>query len=155
MKKVFLSMLAVAALAACSNDDNNVTDNDLVPIRLGAGVDIEVTSKAPVIPGPSATQVVAGIYRADEKVSTTLTFTPTSTSPVEATLGTAWFYPNDGSTVNMYAWHPNEEVPLEGEDVTFTTKDGTIDVMYATASGTKENTIYPQIGADFFYRDGR
>lgn len=141
MKKILLPVLAAALLAGCAKESDNAgnTENGLVPIRLGAGVGYEVTSKAPVDPtDPNAANITAGIVgkNSNGDWETTISFKP-STSPQTVDFTDAQYYPNDGSTVNMYAWYPADA--QSNDVVTFTKKDGTIDVMYATASGDKED----------------
>lgn len=149
MKKVFLSMLAVAALAACSNDDNNVTDNDLVPIRLGAGVE-NVVTKAPT-DGPIniSDQFEAGVggwetdatpeYKATTWYSTANV--TASKDPVGINLTPGQNY-NSSEDVETYikAWHPAGEPTAEGT-VTFTNTKGNMDVMIADAVHGNKSTI--------------
>lgn len=152
MKKVFLSMLALAALSACSNDDNNVNDGP-VPIRLGSGIDMEVVSKAPIDPAKN-TQFTASIvgWEAEQEPTsftgeskewqTTITTTASVDAKDVPTWGTTQFY-NQDEDINTYmiAWHP--EGTLTGTNVSFE-NDGTKDAMVAeVVSGNKETTTDP------------
>ena len=138
MKKFLLPMLALAALSACSNDDNNLNDGP-VPIRLNAGLGVEV--KAPVDPtDPDAANITAGIIgrNTNENWETTITFKPSTTAQA-VTFAQNQYYPNDGSDVTMYAWYPQDA--LTGDDVTFTKTDGTIDVMHADLTANKASGV--------------
>ena len=139
MKKILLPVLAAALLAGCAKEENAGNANELMPIRLGAGVGTEVTSKAPVDPtDPNAANITAGIVgkNTNGNWETKISFKP-STTQQPVTFADVQYYPNDGSTVTMYAWYPAD---AQNEDVvTFTKKDGTIDVMYATIAGDKES----------------
>ena len=152
MKKVFLSMLAVAALAACSNDDNNVNDGP-VPIRLGSGIDMEVVSKAPINPDENGTTTfTASIVGWEGETQPTLTTPAAWTNSIDVKASTqkqavTWKegteYYNQDETVNTYmiAWHPTGT--LEGTRVTFT-NNGTQDAMLSQViSGNKETTEAP------------
>ena len=152
MKKVFLSMLAVAALAACSNDDNNVTDNDLVPIRLGAGVE-NVVTKAPINSGDAFAAGIAGweaaqnaaVYTENPTWNTTIAVAK-AVDPDEGSSMVTWTaqqHYNNAADIYTYmkAWHPAGT--LSGTTVTFdgNNTDGTDDVLYLekVVSGNKES----------------
>ena len=65
MKKLILSMAAVAALASCSNDESNVApelDAKGTPIAVTAGIETSVDTKAPVT-GTAFTDGASDLFR--------------------------------------------------------------------------------------------
>lgn len=146
MKKILLSMLAIAALASCSKSENTseVNFGDLVAIRLGAGV--QTSTKAPVT--SSATVQIEGWENAStEGYTTASTWQSTAlvtvaASAADITLSTVRYYNADQSiTTYIKGWYP--AVASAFGVVTFTTNDGgTEDVLLSNVvSGTKASPV--------------
>lgn len=153
MKKILLPVLAAALLAGCAKEEN--AGNGPVPIRLGSGIDMEVTSKAPIDPAKSSTFTASIVgwegenaptsYIGSTKAwQTTITTTASTTAVDVPTWGTTQFY-NQDESINTYmvAWHPVGTLADDAATVSFT-NDGTRDAMIAQmVSGNKETTEDP------------
>ena len=150
MKKIILSMLALAALAGCSKSEEGTQGGNggpegLVPIRLGSGV--AMVTKAPMTDATSFTAGIAGWentatedYAGNPTWSTTIqTVPPVPTKPQEMDVTwTAQKYYNadEGTTTYMKAWYPAGT--LSGTTVTFNNTDASVDALLApVVSGTK------------------
>ena len=159
MKRVFISILAAAALMGCAKEGSNegTIDNELVPIRLSAGMGIEVSSKAPINPDASPlTTFTAGVAgweaeTAPDYATAAMTWVSTaanieaSTTAKSVTLNPARYYNADAS-VNTYirAWHPEGTVNQTAKNVAFENTDGSVDAMLAvTVNGSKEDKNTP------------
>lgn len=155
MKKILLPVLAAALLAGCAKEGSNPANNGPVPIRLGSGIGMEVTSKAPIDPAKesSFTASIVGwegesepsAYTRNARAWQTTITTTASTSAVDVpTWGTTQFY-NQNEKVNTYmiAWHPKGTLADNATTVSFT-NDGTQDAMIAQmVSGNKNTTTDP------------
>lgn len=153
MKKILLPVLAAALLAGCAKEEN--AGNGPVPIRLGSGIDMEVTSKAPIDPAKSSTFTASIVgwegenapasYIGSAKAwQTTITTTASTTAVDVPTWGTTQFY-NQDESINTYmvAWHPMGTLANDAATVSFT-NDGNQDAMIAQmVSGNKETTEDP------------
>ncbi len=157
MKKIILSMLALAALAGCSKSEEdsqggNGGPEGLVPIRLGSGV--AMVTKAPVTDATSFTAGIAGWentatedFSGNPTWNTTIqTVPPTPAEPEGDDAGaqemdvtwTAQKYYNadEGTTTYMKAWYPAGT--LSGTTVIFENTEASVDVLLApVVSGTK------------------
>ena len=155
MKKILLPVLAAALLAGCAKEGSNPANNGPVPIRLGSGIGMEVTSKAPIDPaensqftasivgweGESAPTAYTGAARTWQ---TTITTTASEEATDVPTWGTTQFY-NQDENVNTYmiAWHPEGTLADDATTVSFE-NDGTKDAMIAQmVSGNKNTTTDP------------
>lgn len=155
MKKILLPVLAAALLAGCAKEGSNPANNGPVPIRLGSGIGMEVTSKAPIDPAKNSsfTASIVGwegenapsAYIGSTKAWQTTITTTASTSVVNVpTWGTTQFY-NQNEKVNTYmiAWHPEGTLADDAATVSFE-NDGTKDAMIAQmVSGNKNTTTDP------------
>lgn len=150
MKKVFISMLALAALASCSSEEvlnEPVDGNKPVEIKLTAGV-LDVTTKAPINTNSKFLPGIAGWEGKQTPDAGTEIWT---TEPnAEITAGTAQpvtlkdkkYYNPDGTTQTFVcAYFPKSSaaVTLDAPTATFTNTDGSVDIMYAsvTSAGAK------------------
>ena len=151
MKKILLPVLAAALLAGCAKEGSNPANNGPVPIRLGSGIGMEVTSKAPIDPAENS-QFTASIvgwegksapasYTGSAKTwQTTITTTASTTAIDVPTWGSTQFY-NQDENVNTYmiAWHPAGTLADDAATVSFT-NDGTQDAMIAQMVSGNKNT---------------
>lgn len=146
MKKIFISMLTLAALAGCSKSENTpeVNFGDLVAIRLGA--DVATSTKAPIVAGSSVNAGLAGwentsaeTYAAAPTWATDITTIANSTTGQTVTWTTAKYYNADNNTKTyMKAWYPKGT--LTGTSVLFANTLGDQDVLLAPAvSGSKDD----------------
>lgn len=138
MKKAFISMLALAALASCSSEEivNEPVDNNKpVEIKLTAGV-LSVNTKAPITDGSTFLPAIVGWEG---------TTTPTSGKPkwttepnADITAGTAkaitlrdkQYYNPDGTThTYIRAYYPKGTLDETTGVSTFTNTDGSVDLM--------------------------
>lgn len=150
MKKVFVSMLALAALASCSSEEvlnEPVDGNKPVEIKLTAGV-LDVTTKAPINTNSKFLPGIAGWEGTQTPAAGTEIWV---TEPdADITAGTAQpvvlkdkkYYNPDGATETFIcAYYPKSTaaVTLDAPQATFTNTDGSVDVMYAsvTSAGKK------------------
>ena len=153
MKKILLPVLAAALLAGCAKEENAGNANELVPIRLGAGVEA-VATKAPVNSGDQFTAGIAGweaaqnaaAYTENPKWNTTITVDE-AIDPENGSSSVTWAitqHYNNAADIytHMKAWHPAGT--LSGTTVTFeeNNTDGADDVLYLTdaVSGNKESS---------------
>ena len=141
MKKLILSMAAVAALASCSNDESNapeVLPGD-VPIIVNAGLATSVETKAPVegsvfpnnttdafnlmacTQDPSTGDWDANSYFKDHPVS----------SNAEGEFHTGKFYPGGGATLYFCAYAPGGESYKSSNSIVTFNITGQEDIMYA------------------------
>lgn len=155
MKKILLPVLAAALLAGCAKEGSNPANNGPVPIRLGSGIGMEVTSKAPIDPAENSefTASIVGwegenapiAYTGSAKTWQTTITTTASTSAVDVpTWGATQFY-NQNEKVNTYmiAWHPIGTLADDATTVSFQ-NDGTQDAMIAQmVPGNKNTTTDP------------
>lgn len=148
MKKIMLSMLAIATLASCSKSEEGLNGSNPdahVPIKLGSGV--AVISRAPIVPTTNFDAGIAGWEHAsgpdytgaplwNTKVSTT------AVAPGGQAAAVTWtdqkFY-NADETTNTYikAWYP--EGTLSTSTVTFTNTDGSVDAMLSPVINGNKN----------------
>lgn len=148
MKKIILSLLAIAAMTGCTkSSEEEIDPNAPVEIKLQASID-----NTPTIIGRSAGAVdgltneitdVALVYlegttpdwttvTADGILATTIATDGTITLPSKL------YFPADGSDVNFIGYHPKNNGSLATGKITFQTMDGQQDIMYAPAiSGNK------------------
>ena len=151
MKKILLPVLAAALLAGCAKEENAGNANELVPIRLGAGVENTLSKAAtdgPINLNDKFTAGIGGWESTTIPTYGTTTWYSTaeitaSTTPQAVTLNPGQNY-NSSETYYTYikAWHP-EGTPNASGIVTITDNTkGNRDVMIADAvSGNKENII--------------
>lgn len=143
MKRVLISMLAVAALAACSKDEGKggVDDGEPVAVELTAGVPSGVITpdgKAPVTGDMTFAPSIAGWEAAVGEVDYTAEPTWLTEADIQAdaqneavTLADPQVYnPDDDVKTYMLAWYP--QGTLADGVVTFATVDGTHDAMLTT-----------------------
>lgn len=143
MKKILISMLAIAALASCSKNENDTNGNNdkLVPIRLGAGVETKapVTSSASVqIEGwenaGAADYSVASTWQSDATVSVSATASAITLNPVR------YYNADENTTTYIKGWYP--KIASSTGTVTIPNADGTVDVLLSNAvSGNKTNAV--------------
>lgn len=139
MKKVFIAVLAIATMTSCSKETGVVENsgNGQIPVRLSAGVNNVVVTKAAINPGDN--------FDAQFVASTTLGNYTTSAWDTEAeitnnavTLATPQYYPIDGSMIYMKGFAPAAQVTDGNIDYTLT---GAEDIMVTgEVSGDKTNT---------------
>lgn len=142
MKKIFISLLATAALAGCSGNEENlaIDDGRPVPIELNAGVN--TLSRAVISSGSEISNIGIAGWEAkenDAKYTTEPTWhthlTTTANTSAHNVTWLAQQYYNADETIytHMKAWHPCGDFvtsPIENNKVTFS-NDGTVDVMMA------------------------
>ena len=140
MKKILLPLALMAVMAGCSDKNGPVTTDpdepvteEAVAISLGSGV--KVQTKAPIVSGDMVYAQIAGWESAkdDATVSTdpagelfnvlptwvdSIEFTAQTTpQPVTWTGGTPQYYPADGDSTYMRAWHPyDKDLLLKADD---------------------------------------
>lgn len=145
MKRILISIMALAAMTSCSKSSNMSTNNsdDLVAIRLGAGV--QISSKAPVTSsatvqiegweGSAADYTTASVWQSTASVSVTTTAASITLSPAQ------YYNANSTTTTYIKGWYP--AVASTSGVVTFTTNDGgTEDVLLSNeVSGTKVSAV--------------
>ena len=142
MKKIGYSLLFVAALAACSNDEKTMPDDEAgtVPVRLSAGVPVTsgVGTKAVIAGDATFTASVAGWeaaagavdYGAAPSWESTAANISATAQEEAITLNPSQVYaPDDDVKTHMKAWYPAGKV--EAGKVTFENTDGTVDAMLA------------------------
>lgn len=155
MKKLILSMAAVAALASCSNDESNVApelDAKGTPIAVTAGIETSVDTKAPVT-GTAFADGASDLFRLVAYKNATQTV-PSDFSTayfnnsgkgdvnVNSKQGTdlnyqllpdpAQYYPVEGEYLYFYAFAPG------GEDVWTFTPNATAPTAKITINGTQD-----------------
>lgn len=155
MKKIFISLLATAALVGCSDKDENlvIDDNRPVPIELGAGVNI--LSRAVIDNGSKIENIGIAGWEASENKND-FTDAPTwhthliiesanSTTAQAVTWVEQQYYSYEANTyTHMKAWYPCGE-KLENNKVTIE-NDGTVDVLMADIiKGSKSNKVSPPL----------
>ena len=151
MKKILLPVLAAALLAGCAKEGSNPANNGPVPIRLGSGIGMEVTSKAPINPTENGTATFPATIVGWESATTpdystattwqnSLTVkASTNEQAVTWTDGTEYYNSNEAIETYMLAWHP--EGSLSGSTVTFTNgNDGSKDAMITQVVNRNKNT---------------
>lgn len=144
MKKIFISLLATAALVGCSDKDENlvIDDNRPVPIELGAGVNI--LSRAAIVNGSKIENIgIAGWV--DEKDQAVYSKAPDwhthltiGAANDEIAQSVTWleqqYYAQEATHyTHMKAWHPCgnfTDKKLENNKVEID-NDGTVDVLMA------------------------
>ena len=149
MKKILLPVLAAALLAGCAKEEN--AGNGPVPIRLGSGIDMEVTSKAPINPVENGTQtfiasIVAWEAQSQPDYSTATTWTneltvkaSTNKQAVAWNNGSEYYNSDENYETYMLAWHPAGT--LNGSKVTFTDgNNGTKDAMITQVVNRNKTT---------------
>lgn len=152
MKKIFLSMLAAAALAGCAKDEQAPVTPDLVPIDLNAGV--KVVSRAAVSKGDNMTFSIAGWEtKTAVDYSTANTWATTASVTADPTASaitwTAPQYYNADKDMNTYilAWYP--QATVTAGVATFTNTAADQDVMLANeVSGSKSAPVTAAIAFD-------
>ncbi len=161
MKKILLPLALMAVMAGCSDKNGPVTTDpdepvteEAVAISLGSGV--KVQTKAPIVSGDMVYAQIAGWESAkdDATVSTdpagelfnvlptwvdSIEFTAQTTpQPVTWTGGTPQYYPADGDSTYMRAWHPYDKDGVlrtddDGKVVAEFDNNGTVDVLLLKA----------------------
>lgn len=136
MKKIFMSMLALAALASCSSEEvlNEPVDNNKpVEIKLTAGV-LGVETKAPIEAGDSFLPAIVGWEGSDAPTSGDPNWTTEPTANITAGSAQAiilkqkQYYNPDGITKTyIRAYYPKGT--LTAGVNTFTNTDGSVDLM--------------------------
>lgn len=147
MRKAFISLLALAALASCTQSDllEPSTDNGKVEVKLASAVtDIEVeTTRTPITEVSSlASKVLLSKATGDYTTTNllyggTMTFTAAGTA---TSFDTPQYYPADGSTVYLCGLYPatNWTMGSTASTTADYTFDGKTDVMAAAEkSSTK------------------
>lgn len=153
MKKILLPVLAAALLAGCAKESDNTgnTENGLVPIRLGAGVENTLTKAAtdgPIHLNDKFTAGIGGWESTTTPTYGTATWYSTanitaSTTPQAVVLSPGQNY-NSSETFNTYikAWHPEGQPNASGIVTIADNTTGNRDVMIAdVVSGNKDNII--------------
>lgn len=149
MKKYMIIALAASLFSACQSDNDDEHgiawgSNDPVEIKVSAGIS-GVQTKAPVNNGDN----VVGNFVASTTTGdyTTNAWTATGTFAASGTatsfsFSPAQYYPVDGSTIYIKGYYPAGSI--SGKTVTYTTFDGTQDVMLSNqVSGTKATAATP------------
>lgn len=155
MKRTFTLLLGLAVLAGCSKEETGNVDNGaLVPIELGAGVN--VVSRAVIATNDAVTGAgIAGwdVVAVDDQPGTvnysapatwnTTISTTANTSPAAVTWTEQKYYHPEATTVTyLKAWYPGGTFDATSNTVTFTNTNGDQDVLLAPAiSGSKSNKI--------------
>lgn len=138
MKKIFMSMLALAALASCSSEEvlNEPVDNNKpVEIKLTAGV-LSINTKAPIVDGSTFLPAIVGW----EGTAMPTTGKPTWTTEPQAsitagaataiTLKQKQYYNPDGNThTYIRAYFPKGTLNETTGVNEFTNTDGSVDLM--------------------------
>lgn len=153
MKKIFISLLATAALAGCSGNEENlaIDDGRPVPIELNAGVN--TLSRAVISSGSEISNIGIAGWEAKENAADytaeytwhTHLSTTASTTAHNVTWDTQQYY-NASEDIYTYmkAWHPCGDFktsPIVNNKVTFT-NNGTVDVMMANVvKGNKAHKV--------------
>lgn len=155
MKKIFISLLATAALVGCSDNNEilNPNDNGLVPIELDAGVNM--LSRAAIVNGSKIENIgIAGwvdekdqaVYSKAPDWHTHLTIESASSTTAQSVVWLKQQYYAQEAThyTHMKAWHPcgnftdkkleNNKVEIEN--------NGTVDVLMANIiKGSKNDKV--------------
>lgn len=147
MKKLMIVAIAVAmALWGCSSEEDDCVDpqpsNDNVEIKLNAGIP-GMQTRAPVNTNDNITasfvaSATTGDYTTNAWTSNvTFVASPTPTSALS--FDPVRYYPVDNSSIYIKGYYPAGS--LSGKTVTYSTPDGTKDVMITgQATGTKAST---------------
>lgn len=147
MKKLIVSVFAIAAMVSCTKITDEMDGDDLVEIKMKAGVDVIVSRAA--VDGLKADITDVAFARTDVSVSGSADWTSPSqvgvtkiaASTGEISFASSQYYPTDGSAVYLAGFMPATGATLGNDQVSWTGMDGTQDVMYAAAvSGTKATT---------------
>lgn len=142
MKKIFISLLATAALAGCSGNEENlaIDDGRPVPIELNAGVN--TFSRAAISTGNKISNIgIAGWeaavnnanYEADPTWHTHLSTTASMDMHGVEWLEQQYYNASENIYTYMKAWHPCGDFNdnrIVNNKVSFS-NDGTVDVMMA------------------------
>ena len=147
MKKLLVSVLAIAGLVACNNEQTLVKHNDKVAMEFGAFVENALTTRAAQDPSLKTADLTSfdvwaymdsydGLVLSDEDVEL---------------VNGAWSY------ANLQYWLPGHDyyftaiAPMNGENwdyaqtdetISFTNVEGTEDLLFATAtSSTKDESV--------------
>lgn len=144
MKKYMIIAMAAALFAACSDSDEECgtttpPDNGLVEIKANAGVG-GLQTRAPINDASSVT--ASFVASATNNNYTTNAWTATGTfvasgaTPASFSFSPAKYYPVDSTYIYIKGYYPAGTI--SGNTVTYTTFDGTQDVMLSNqVSGTK------------------
>lgn len=155
MKKLILSMAAVAALASCSNDESNVApelDAKGTPIAVTAGIETSVDTKAPVtgtafadgasnlfrlVAYENATQAVPSdfstpYFKNNGKGDVNVNSKQGSDSKYQLLPDPAQYYPVDGEYLYFYAFAPG------GDDIWTFTPNATAPTAKITINGSQD-----------------
>lgn len=137
MKKIFMSMFALAALASCSSEEvlNEPVDNNKpVEIKLTAGV-LDVTTKAPIETGSTFLPTIVGWEGTMEPTAGEPKWTTEPDAAITAGTGTPITlkdkqYYNANGTTHTYirAFYPQGSLTADGL-TTFSNPKGDVDVM--------------------------
>lgn len=137
MKKIFMSMLALAALASCSSEEvlnEPVDSNKPVEIKLTAGV-LDVTTKAPIEAGSTFLPSIVGWEgtvaptTGEPKWTTEPDAAITAGNGTSITLKDKQYYNADGTThTYICAFYPKGTLTADGA-TTFSNTKGDVDVM--------------------------
>lgn len=144
MKKIFISLLIATALVGCSDNNENliIDDNRLVPIELGAGVNM--LSRAAIVNGSKIENIgIAGwvaekdqaVYTKAPDWHTHLTIGAANDEIAQSVVWLKQQYYAQGvdEYTHMKAWHPCgnfTDKKLENNKVEID-NDGTVDVLMA------------------------
>lgn len=140
MKQTIILLLALVALASCSQSENeDIQSGSNVPVTLSAGMPtaiIRPDSRAVIETGNQFTAGVAGWETAGQVNYSSRPWYTTaeieaSTAPQTVSLQSAQVYQADNAIKTyMKAWHPDGQPTAEGK-VTFTNTDGSVDALLA------------------------
>lgn len=143
MKKYMIIAMAATLFAGCADSDETCPplppDGDRVEIKGNAGVG-GLQTRAPINDASSvAASFVASATTGDYTTNAwvaTATFTASGTTPAAFSFTPAQYYPVNGDAIYIKGYHPAGTI--SGKTVTYTTFDGTQDVMLSNqVSGTK------------------
>lgn len=148
MKRILLSMLALAAMTSCANQETteNPQPQDAVPIDLNAGV--QAVTRA-VVESGSFTFGIAGwetketiSYGAATKWQTTATSTVSPTSSAISWTQQPYYNADDAVKTYIQAWYPIGKADVASGIVAFDNTDGSVDALLsAPISGSKGTVI--------------
>ena len=151
MKKLILSVLAIAAMTSCTKSSvEDLDPNAPVEIKLNAGIEVNTIARSSgaITPQSAVDDVV--FVRADETAipsDWTIATVQSIDAKIAATNGAITFTPsqyyNIDKTKNTYliGYHPGTGATLANGVVTFTGLTGQQDIMYApVVNGNKSTT---------------
>jgi len=141
MKKLMISMLAMAAMVSCTNEIENpdqpkIEGNEPVEILMNAGINQVITKTAGVIKPKDLVNDVAFV-RSDGTAEPTWTSATLAAvdATIAATSGTITFSPTQYYNINadtkayMIGYHPQTKGTLSANKVSYSGIDGQQDIM--------------------------